>query len=76
MELQIRRLIQEQGTSIKEIAEKLGVTIQYISNTARGGGASVKFYERIADAIGVPLWRLFCPEEDDPVTQSKKRENL
>lgn len=74
MELQIKRLIEEQGTSIKEVADKMGISLQYASNTFRGSqNASIKFYERIADTLGVPLWRLFCPEEDDPVTQAKNK---
>ena len=71
MEIYLRRLIDEQGTSISEIARKMGVSIQYICNVARGQRVSIKILERIADIIGVPAWRLLCPPEDDPITQSR-----
>lgn len=71
MEIYLYRLIDEQGTSISEIAKKMGVSIQYISNVARGQRVSLKFLEKIANVIGVPAWRILCPPEDDPITQAK-----
>lgn len=74
MEIYLRRLIEEQGTSISAIAKEMGVSIQYISNVARGQRVSIKILERIADIIGVPAWRLLCPPEDDPITQARQHQ--
>lgn len=74
MEIYLYRLIEEQGTSISAIAREMGVSIQYISNVARGQRVSIKILERIADIIGVPAWRLLCPPEDDPITQARQHQ--
>lgn len=63
MELQLKQLLEEKGMTQQDLANILGVTRQYISNTARGGSASIDFYERIADTLEVPLWHLFAPAE-------------
>ena len=74
MEIYLYRLIEEQGTSISAIASEMGVSIQYISNVARGQRVSIKILERIAAIIGVPAWRLLCPPEDDPITQARQHQ--
>lgn len=61
MELQLRRIMQEKGIDGQQLADRMGVTKQYISNTIRGGSASIRMYEKMADALGVPLWMLFAP---------------
>lgn len=74
MKIYLYRLIEEQGTSISAIAREMGVSIQYISNVARGQRVSIKILERIAGVIGVPAWRLLCPPEDDPITQAQQHQ--
>ena len=74
MEIYLYRLIEEQGTSISAIAREMGVSIQYISNVARGQRVSIKILERIAAIIDVPAWRLLCPPEDDPITQARQHQ--
>ena len=71
MEIYLYRLVKEQGTSISEIARQMGVTVQYISNVARGQRVSIKILERIAAIIDVPAWRLLCPPEDDPISMAR-----
>ncbi len=74
MKIYLYRLIDEQGTSISAIAREMGVSIQYISNVARGQRVSIKILERIADIIGVPAWRLLCPPEDDSITKARQHQ--
>ena len=75
MEIYLYRLIDEQGTSISAIAREMGVSIQYISNVARGQRVSIKILERIASVLGVPAWRLLCPPEDDHITQGRMKQH-
>lgn len=65
MELQLKRILQEKGIDGKQLADKMGVSKQYISNVVNNRGASIKMYEKIADILGVPLWRLFAPPSEN-----------
>lgn len=56
----IKEVMQEQGITGKELAERLGKTPQYISGIVRGAdSASVEVLSKIAKAMGVPLSSLF-----------------
>lgn len=56
----IKEVMQEQGITGKELAEKLGKTPQYISGIVRGAdSASVEVLSKIAKAMNVPLSSLF-----------------
>lgn len=65
MELQLKRIMQEQGRTQQWLGEQLGTTAQYAGQIVRGNaGATMAQYERIADALGVKLWQLFAPKDD------------
>lgn len=56
----IKEVMQEQGITGKELAERLGKTPQYISGIVRGvDSASVEVLYKIAKAMNVPLSSLF-----------------
>ena len=55
----------ERGMKSVELAEKLGVTKQTVSNLINGRVMpSVETISKAADALGVPMWRLFASRED------------
>lgn len=67
MELQLRRIMAEKNINGQQLADQLGVTKQFVSNIVRGGSASIRLYEKIAECLNVPLWTLFAPPtEKDP----------
>ena len=56
----IKEVMQEQGVTGKELAERLWKTPQYISGIVRGADtASVEVLSKIAKALNVPLASLF-----------------
>ncbi len=77
--LRLKEVLSEQGVSGKELAEKMGVTPQYISGIVRGtGSASIDVLSKIAKTLNVPLASLFadyksgveskCPHCGKPIT--------
>jgi len=65
MELQIKRILQEQGHNNIWLAEQLNTSPQYVGQVAKGtAGATMAQYERIAEVLNVKLWQLFAPQED------------
>lgn len=58
--LRLKEVLAECGVSGKQLAEKMGVTPQYVSGIARGtGSASVEVLSNIAKILGVPVSSLF-----------------
>lgn len=56
----IKEILDEKGISAKVLAEKMGVTPQYISGIIREkGSASVSVLSNIAKELDVPLSSLF-----------------
>ena len=65
--MRIREIINLQGITTKELAEKLGIS-QSALNQHISGNPSVKILTNIADALGVELWELFkAPDQDPPL---------
>lgn len=63
MDSQIKSIIKQKGIKQKELAEKLGMSIQQLNNTISGRNtASMAVFERIAEALDVEFWQLFAPE--------------
>ena len=64
----IKEILDQKGLKSKDLAEKMGVTPQYISGIIREqGSASVTALSNIAKALNVPLAALFDDylHEDD-----------
>ena len=62
----IKEILKEQGVTINELADKLGISRVTLS-TRINGTANIVSYEKIATALNVPMWQLFAsPEEIQP----------
>lgn len=62
----IRRLREQRGMNQRELAKKAGISHSYVSDVERGDATpSLKFLEKIADALGVRLSTLLnrCEEQ-------------
>ena len=77
MNLQIKRILQEKGLTVRELASRLGLSDQYIGQIVNGRvGASVDKYETIANALGVKMWQLFAdPSEYKLIDQTEEKPN-
>jgi len=64
--LRIKEAIKENGLTVKEVAEKLGMSSPSLSDAINGNPTADKL-ERIAVAIGVPVSNLFDPPATDIV---------
>lgn len=65
MEIRLKEVMAERGMKSVELAERLGVTKQTVSNLINGRVMpSVETISKAADALGVPMWRLFASRED------------
>ena len=62
----IKDILKEQGLTINELAEKMGLNRVTLS-TQINGTANIASYEKIATALNVPMWQLFAsPNEIEP----------
>lgn len=76
--MRIKEVIKEKGTSVKELAEKLGVKPPSLSR-AINGNTTVDMLNRIADALGVTAAELLeekktratCPYCGSPIKIEK-----
>ena len=58
--LRLKQVLLEQGVTGKQLAERMGVTPQYISGIVREtGSASLDVLSKIAKELNVPLSSLF-----------------
>ena len=56
-----------QNLTQERLAERAGISLKYVSPIENDHcEASIHVYRCIADALGIPMWRLFCdiPEEE------------
>lgn len=63
-QLKIKEAIKEHGTSINEVAEKMGIS-RFTLSTHVNGNPSTEILLRIADAIGCPITELFEQPKKD-----------
>lgn len=64
MELRIKEVIKEQGLTITELAEQMGINRVNLSNMVNGN-PTVETLNKIADALGVPITELFEQPKKD-----------
>lgn len=58
--LRLKQVLSERGVTGKQLAERMGVTPQYISGIVREtGSASLDVLSKIANELNVPLSSLF-----------------
>lgn len=67
--LMIKEAMKRYGTSVNEIAEKMGISRVTLS-THINGNPSTEILLRIADAIGCPVTELFGQSKTDSLTLS------
>lgn len=67
MELRIKEVIKEQGLTITELAEQMGINRVNLSNMVNGN-PTVETLNKIADALGVPVTELFEQPKKDGVS--------
>lgn len=60
----IKQLIKNQGLTQLEFIQKLGVTKDTFYQQMRANSISISTLQRYADALNVPLWRLFVSEQE------------
>ena len=66
MDIRIRELCQQHGTTQKDLAAKLGVSEMTLSRAAKGN-TSLPLLEKIAEALGVPVPELFAPQPTNTI---------
>ena len=58
--IRINEILAEQGLSQKDLAERMGVSVQYVNALVKErNSGSIKMYKRIAGILGVPFKELF-----------------
>ena len=57
--MRIKQAIKESGSSVGDLAQKLGVSRQTISRQINGANITVETVQKIADALGLPVGQLF-----------------
>ena len=57
--MRIKKAIKESGSSVGELAQKMGVSRQTISRQINGANITVETVQKIADALGLPVGQLF-----------------
>lgn len=57
--MRIKQAIKESGSSVGELAQKMGVARQTISRQINGANITVSTVQKIADALGLPVGQLF-----------------
>lgn len=62
----VKQIAKNKGLKLKDIAAKLNITVQSLDNAIGKPTTQLNTLQRIADAMGVPLWQLLAP--DDIVT--------
>ena len=68
--MRIKQAIKESGSSVGELAQKMGVARQTISRQINGAKITVETVQKIADALGLPVGQLF-----DQTPQPKNAEH-
>ena len=59
----IKNIIKEKGFTQQTLSEKMGCARTSVYQ-AIYGNPSVSSLQKIADALGVPMWRLFATEDE------------
>ena len=68
--LRIKEVIKEKGLTVKEVAEKLGMSSPSLSDAINGNPTADKL-ERIATALNVPITDLFEQPATDVIVCPK-----
>ena len=58
----IKELLDERNMSFKELSDKLGVDRNNLYNSLTKGNPTLQRLEAVANALNVPVWRLFTTD--------------
>lgn len=61
--MRIKQILKEKGLTVAALAKKIGVSRQALGKQVQGK-LHVDTAQRIADALEVPVWKLFASEEE------------
>lgn len=65
MTIRLKEILKIHGISNKELAEKIDITKEAMSNIVTGKASpSANRLEQIANALNVPIWELFTDESN------------
>lgn len=64
MQNRTREILKKVGVKQVELAEKLGMTTVGINQLMRTDQPKIETLEKIAKAIGVPVWQLYLTDEE------------
>lgn len=64
MSIRLKEILSERGITQKELAERLGISTVGMSKIATGDNPSLSTLQKIADAIGVPVWELLVSRDE------------
>ena len=71
--MRIKQAIKESGSSVGELAQKMGVSRQTISRQINGANITVETVKKIADALGLPVGQLF---DQTPQPKNSERNTI
>lgn len=74
MSLRIKEIIKTKGTSVQDLAEKMGISRVGLSQHINGN-PSVEVLERIAEALGVEVSELFTSSNKEELTALIQHKN-
>jgi transcriptional regulator with XRE-family HTH domain len=75
MEIRLKEIMDSKGMKSVELAARLGVTKQTISNMLNGRVMpSIETINKIADILEVPMWQIFADPEEVCNTQPSQDE--
>lgn len=70
----IRLLRKSANVTLRSFAEKIAISASFLSDVEREkSNPSIDMAERIADGLGVPLWKFFLKEGENPTQSSVGR---
>lgn len=76
MQNRTREVLHELGLKQVDVAAKLGMTNIGFAQLLKVERPKISTLERVADAIGVPVWRLFLSDEEiEQVAKSANAKN-
>lgn len=64
MENRIKQRIIESGMTQKDLAEKLEITTVGLSQIVNATMPKIETYEKVANALGVPVWALLLSDKE------------